>query len=446
MRLSTYLKIFPSPDNPGHFILYSTRRAAVLRVAEKTLRSIEDGILPEADRETLCRYGILVPDPAKEKEEMLNRFTEANRKSRRFRSIVVLNLDCNLACGYCFEEGVRGKRAMSAATADLLVEMIEREHFAMGRGVSIDFYGGEPLLSRGLIRSIASRLKNYSQEKGLPFNFYLVTNGTLLSRPLVQELAGLGMKGVKITLDGPREVHDCSRPFVSGKGSFDIIVKNIREVMDVTKVQIGGNFTRENYRAFPRLLDYLLSVGITPEELEVVQFNPVMGRIGSAFVPDYASTCNCTDEEWLCEATVYLREEILRRGFPTPKPGPAGCMVEFANDLVVNVDGAIYKCPVFVGREGFSVGDLRSGIIHIGAVYNPDIWKREECLECAYLPQCFGGCRFLKFLRDGNVDSVDCWKSFLDATLEQCILQDLKYRQSHKKAPHFTSQVNERLD
>ncbi len=74
MRLSRYLKIYPCPDTPGHLILYSTRRAAVLRVPEKTLQQIEDGTLPEADRETLSRYGILVPVPAAEREELLNRF------------------------------------------------------------------------------------------------------------------------------------------------------------------------------------------------------------------------------------------------------------------------------------------------------------------------------------------------------------------------------------
>ena len=156
---------------------------------------------------------------------------------------------------------------MSPETADLLVEMIEREHIAKGRKVSLDFYGGEPLLSVDLIRSISTRLRKSCEEKGLPFEFSLVTNGTLLTRPLALELAGLGMRAVKITLDGPREVHDLSRPFASGKGSFDIIVKNILEVMDVTKVQIGGNFTRENYREFPRLLDYLIEVGITPDKL-----------------------------------------------------------------------------------------------------------------------------------------------------------------------------------
>ena len=84
-------------------------------------------------------------------------------------------------------------------------------------------------------------------------------------------------------------------------------------------------------------------------------------------------------------------------------------MVEFSNDLVVNVDGAIYKCPAFVGREGFNVGDLKVGIVDIGAAYNPDVWKREECLECAYLPQCFGGCRFL----ESSCGTENRWRGLL---------------------------------
>ncbi|HEY6873553.1 MAG TPA: geopeptide radical SAM maturase [Geobacteraceae bacterium] len=427
MRLSTYLKIYP--DGPGHYILYATRRAAVVRVPELVLRQIEEGALPEADQQTLVRLGILVPDSETEKIEVLNRFAEANRLSKRFSAIVVVNLDCNLACPYCFEEGVRGRHAMNAGTADQLVAMVERDHLAKGRRVSLDFYGGEPLLSRGLIVSISRRLRNAAAEKGLPYAFSLVTNGTLLTRAIAQELKGLGLKNAKVTLDGPRDVHDLSRPFASGPGSsFDVIVKNMSEVWDLVDLQLGGNFTRNNYREFPRLLDHLLAVGVTPEKLKVVTFNQVTGRVGGSAIPDYSSACSCTDEEWLYEATLFLREETLRRGYSVPKPGPAGCMVEFANDLVINIDGSIYKCPAFVGREGFAVGDVVRGIIPGGAAYGPDVWKKPECLECAYLPQCFGGCRFLKFLREGGIDDVDCWRPFLDATLEGCVRQDLAHR------------------
>jgi uncharacterized protein len=429
MRLSSYLKIFPCPDAPGNLLLYSTRRCSVVRISAKNLRQVEEGTLSEDDSATLARLGILVADPAAEREEMLNRFAEANRRARQFRAIVVLNLDCNLACPYCFEEGVRVGRYMSPETADNLVAMLERDHLDQGCQVALDFYGGEPLLSLDLIRSIAARLKNASDDRGLPFSFALVTNGTLLNRPLAEELKTLGLKDAKVTLDGPREVHDLSRPFASGKGSsFDVIVRNLAAVREIIDIELGGNFTRENYPEFPRLLDDLISVGITPDRLRMVQFCPVMNRREGLSVPDFRTGCDCTSEPWLHEASLFLREETLKRGFTAPKPGAAGCMVEFGNALVVSVDGSLYKCPAFVGREGFAVGDLRSGITSDGAVYNPDIWKKPECLDCFYLPQCFGGCRFLKFVRDGSITDVDCWKSFFDATLEESIRQDQRYR------------------
>jgi len=41
------------------------------------------------------------------------------------------------------------------------------------------------------------------------------------------------------------------------------------------------------------------------------------------------------------EPDLFLREEILRRGFPVPKIRTGACMVEFENDLVVSYDGGL---------------------------------------------------------------------------------------------------------
>jgi uncharacterized protein len=57
-----------------------------------------------------------------------------------------------------------------------------------------------------------------------------------------------------------------------------------------------------------------------------------------------------------------------------------------------------------------------------------DVWKKEECLECAYLPLCFGGCRYLTLLRNGRIDDVECRRAYLDETLERLVRQDLKYQ------------------
>jgi uncharacterized protein len=57
-----------------------------------------------------------------------------------------------------------------------------------------------------------------------------------------------------------------------------------------------------------------------------------------------------------------------------------------------------------------------------------DVWKCDECLDCPYLPLCYGGCRFLTKLRTGTMDGVDCRRTYLDATLEQILLQDMTVR------------------
>ncbi|KAF0218684.1 MAG: hypothetical protein FD174_2777 [Geobacteraceae bacterium] len=103
-------------------------------------------------------------------------------------------------------------------------------------------------------------------------------------------------------------------------------------------------------------------------------------------------------------------------------------MVEFLDDTVINYDGSIWKCPAFIGWEGLVVGDLKSGLGDYRSSHNLDVWKKEECLDCAYLPFCFGGCRFLKLLRDGRIDDVDCRKAYFDATLGEFIRQDLRLR------------------
>jgi uncharacterized protein len=428
MHLSRYVKIYPSPGDPETLLLYSTKKGATVLVPAMLLAAINDESVNPSDRETLARLGFLVPDTEAEKKELREAFAEANRLSRKFTAQVLLNLDCNLACTYCYEGGMKGRRYISPETARLLAEMVERDHIFRGKGVELSFYGGEPLMSLDLIVSLSERLKSAAEARGVEYSFNMVTNGTLLTAAIVEKLLPLGFKGAKVTLDGPRENHDRFRPFVSGKGSFDLIVTNVKEVCDLTHIQVGGNYTRENYREFPRLLDFLLAEGLTPGRISLVKFDPVTRSGGEFPLPEFNEGCASLDEPWLIEASLFLREEILKRGFHTPRMGPAACVIESCNDLVVNWDGTLFKCPAFLGWKEMSIGTLESGIRDYTVSHNMDVWKKEECFGCAYLPLCFGGCRYLKLLRDGRIDDVDCRKAFLDETLETFVRQDLKYQ------------------
>jgi uncharacterized protein len=103
-------------------------------------------------------------------------------------------------------------------------------------------------------------------------------------------------------------------------------------------------------------------------------------------------------------------------------------MVELEDDLVINWDGSLYKCPAFMAYDELRIGSLGSGVDDYRLSHNLDVWKTGECLDCPYLPLCFGGCRQMTLLRNGAINGVDCRKGYFDAALERIVRQDLRYQ------------------
>ncbi|HEX8948962.1 MAG TPA: geopeptide radical SAM maturase [Dissulfurispiraceae bacterium] len=429
MQLSHYLKVFPYEERPGHLLLFSTKKASLLLLKEETFSRIEQGGLSKEGEALLAEHAIVVADREEEKRDMYYRVDRLNAQGQMMNVCVFLNMDCNFSCIYCYEGGLKGKHYMSGETAGLLVDFIKKNFTPAMKRINLDFYGGEPLLSLGLIKDISRELKNFVEDRGAAYSFSLVTNGSLFNRQVALELKALGLKGLKVTLDGPAEVHDKCRPFKSGAGSFETIIRNIKETCDVVGIGVGGNFDRKNYGSFPSLLDYLVKEGLTPGKVRQVKFDPVAKRFPEDTAPaDYADGCMSVSEPWLLEAGLMLREDILKRGYFTPKPTPLPCQVEIGNYYSIDYDGTLYKCPAFIGRKDFAIGSLMGGVADPHNAYKAGIWKNSECLECVYLPLCFGGCRYFAYLSTGNVSNRDCKRPYFDAVLETVLRQDIRYR------------------
>ncbi len=424
-KLSNYCKIY-SLETPGSVVLFSTKQASTVILPETMLEDIAAGGISQEEREALIDLGFLV-STEEEKSEILLFMEELNEMDRVFHAKIVMNLDCNLACTYCFEGRRKGRFYMTKETADRIVDFMRGDIFLQKEEWRFTFYGGEPLLSLELIAYLSGKLKAEAERNGVRYNGYIITNGTLLSAKTAHRLKALGLKEAAVTIDGPGNVHDLFRPFKTGKGSFDSIMRNVKEVCGTIKIQLGGNYTRENYRLMPLLLDYLIGEGLTPEKIPLVRFDPVLSERSGIAPPDFHEGCDCLNESWFYEASLFLREEILKREFGLTAIAPSPCMMEMRDRLLINYDGSIYKCPGLIGRKEFCVGDIWNGIRDYRESHNLGNWKNEECLNCAYLPLCFGGCRYMKFIRDGNMNGVDCRKPYFDACLEALVKQDIKY-------------------
>lgn len=429
MELSRYIKQYSFTDDPGYVLLYSTKKAAKVLLHKSVLKELDSGVLPPDKLKTLYETGFLVESRENETLDMLAFLEGANRKGRQFRATIILNLDCNLNCVYCYEGDLKGRIYMSEETADSTITFLDKQYLAICNitHLNLDFYGGEPLLSTGLIRYISERLRPLAEKQGAEYSFTLVTNGTLATARTVEDLLRYGLKSVRITIDGSRENHNRHRPFTTGLGTFDVIIRNIKDICGLVKVNISGNYTQDNYVEFPGLLDYLIAEDITPEKVSAVRFEPVSNSPFNR--SEFNGSCNTLNEPWIFEATLFLREEVLKRGFNVQSPVPSACLVEIEKSITVNHDGELLKCTAFIGWRGLGAGNVRTGLSDYTKTNKTGIWKQQKCLDCEYLPMCYGGCKYLKLLKDGNIDGLNCEKPYFDATLETLVKQDLKYSQ-----------------
>jgi uncharacterized protein len=428
MQPAHYLHIFPRiRDNEA--LLFSLPRCSTMIMPEASLDAFMNSNIPPDAAEQLARAGFMVTDHETEKSEVHSYIDRLNAINTTVRVSVILNMACNFDCRYCYEGSLKGDHYMDIPTADKLIALLKEEYDKPGKNkMSLDLYGGEPMLSLPLIKYIAGKLQPWVEEQGGSFEFTLVTNGSLITRAKVKRLVQFGLARVRVTLDGPKENHNKYRPFKSGDGSYDLIIRNLLDICDLVKVVIGGNFTSENYRMFPDLLDDLLERGLTPDKVATVKFSPV-SNTNDSYGPKFNEGCGSITEPWLAGASLFLREEILKRGYTTARLAPNICMVDVDDSFVINYDGSLCKCPGLIGNDRFRIGDLDNGIADYRETYALDNWKREEkCDDCTYLPLCFGGCRYSRYQHTGSMEGVECMKDFYDQTLGKMLAQDLEYR------------------
>ena len=466
MQSSVFNVRVPLPSRDDVFLMNTLTDAQLIVSPDvTTLLDRLDGrasfdALTGDDRETaalLVENGFLVPDRQADHLALDRYFASVTTDSSELHITVLTTLQCNFACDYCFQgdHGDHNKFAekMSLATAAQTAAWVEREMDRVSpEHVTLMFFGGEPLLNLPVMFYLAERLHHAAAARGLDLGISIITNGLLLTPEIVDRLLPFGLRGVKITLDGDRDTHNRMRPLRGGQGTFDRIVENIRAVADRVAVAIGGNFDEATVDAYPALLDYLKEQEFA-DKLVKVNFKPIVrspepsvraaagngiipltlvGTSGAATKP-LGGTCMTSVGEGLApsgacdscnvaaEKMAFLREETVRRGFPTPDGVHNGpCHVHSKHAHTIGPDGSLYACPGFTGEKGLSTGHIddrheawRETAREKFERLHP--WK--ECGDCAFIPVCAGGCLVASQTQLGDMNLPTCHKPSFESAL-----------------------------
>jgi sulfatase maturation enzyme AslB (radical SAM superfamily) len=325
---------------------------------------------------------------------------------------LVLTSQCNLRCGYCFENDKKnGSMSWETARASLDTALASSQE-----EIGILFFGGEPALEFPTIRRSVEYV-NARKRRSQRVRFRVITNGTLLGP---EELFFLDEKRVHVQLsfDGVPEAQQ-----LRGRGSFQVLEALLDTIRHEHPAMYSKRFSVSMTllgRTIPFLADSVeLFLGKQVREI----------MIGPQFTHDPTYRTEMIDDlraqfRRVFRASVahYARTgrvpvAVLRRGArsgPRPKRLTM-CGVMRGEKLAVDVDGQSHGCVLFASSfqrfttpflkdrlESLALGDVKSGEpmrrlpMYEDAVRRTEIFHDKQdkyssyakCGACRYFTSC----------------------------------------------------------
>ncbi len=420
LKLSRYaLTIDDYPQNGKHLV-FNTFTHAMVNISDDLKGLIENSNRPAEedslkDLRMLKKMGIVVDRESDETKLARTWYDMLRHDTSRMHITILTTYDCNFACKYCIEEGVKKPIYMSDECSDSLVDwLINKVEKDETKELSVSFYGGEPLLNTKPIYKISERLQRFAVDSGILFRSSITTNGSLMDGQLLQDLTKCGLTTVKVTIDGEREVHDLRRPFKDGRGSFDAIIESIWKIPETVKLNVQTNLDEENVAGFPYLLDFFESSG-----LKCRMDNLTISSVSRSLGPTSMSAAQGVDCVKLPDSQIgneltYMKKLIVKRGFKSRYDSINYVICGMNRNgafVVIDSLGDIYSCPAFVGRGEFSIGDIYHPELDLGKEISAV--ELERCFRCTYFPTCGGGCRYISHILYGDCTKISCEKGLI---------------------------------
>jgi len=368
-------------------LVFNTLSSSFIKMDAETWQNIND--IEEESKNTLMKNGFIVESNDEELRDYKYDFYASIFRDSILSFYITPTMHCNFSCFYCFEEGQKKQGKMTKSTEDKVVSFLIKNK---QKPIDIIWFGGEPLIGFDVMLSISNRLK----ENGVKYTSSIITNGSLLSPDKIDQLEILNLSFIQISMDGAKEDQDKRRFFKGGKPSFDIIMGNIKYLLENTDIPLTIQVTvdKTNATGYDDLLSYCKEHFPTYLDSERLQvgFNNVQNRTGfdvdsNCFAPEDLTQrkkreiSKCGDCNTLCD---FLPHKSFACGYRTP------------STLAIDAEGNIYPCLELLGDTSKAIGSLKDDTISLKEIkqcalrYDP--FEDDECVKCPVLPLCGGGC------------------------------------------------------
>jgi uncharacterized protein len=293
--------------------------------------------------------------------------------SRSLELILFPTEQCNLRCVYCYEDFRLGRMTRKVVSG---IKALIQHRFSRLQTLSINWFGGEPLLGLAVVEEISEHILSLSEQH--PHVRYLsgmTTNAYLLTLEKASRLVSLGINGFQVSLDGDRDLHDTTRRRADGGDSFERIWGNLLAIRDSDLV-----------------IDILLRIHLTNSNL--LSIKELLRKISEAFGGDHRFSVllmpigrwGGSNDESLPVLSPRQAKEVMARlrglldgvriADEAIEAEHSVCYAAKANSFAIRSDGSVAKCTVALSDSRNCVGQLSEDGKIVLDRGNLDLWLR----------------------------------------------------------------------
>ena len=248
-------------------------------------------------------------------------------------------------------------------------------------------------------------------------SMWFMTNGTNITDEYIQFLKSIFLTEITVSIDGKEEIHNYSRKYTNGKGSFSDTLTGIQKLKDHGINVVASITITPTYPDFLEIIDYLLSIGITK-----ITFNLVRGVKENTSFNEEAITKLINNWKKIYEL-IYIEIKTDKYKYvPILKESFAFSIIQglyfrkyitmrcdWGNELVIDSKGNMYHCNSTIGTKEDYLGNFRDKrqykeIKSTNRNVNTDL----RCKYCYAKYLCGGTCYANDILKNTNGRNQEC--------------------------------------
>ncbi|MBB6271754.1 uncharacterized protein HDF26_002211 [Pedobacter cryoconitis] len=476
LKLSYYNHFIPHTKRDV-YIIYNAFSNAMMQVDYdlghfiSKLNSMEIHYLDLDVISALRANGMIISSETDEFVEVKKRANQSRQtmtdSSTLFLCISPTN-SCNMKCPYCFQGDKSAKnRDTKYLNEDsmnnlkqLVLNAVERPHAQKIEKIAIEWFGGEPLLRKNVIKEFSEFVLDICEKYDLDFYASIITNASLLDSNTWKLLADCRIYDVQVTIDGQKDMHNQVRFYGNGNGSYDDIMNNLSAMpKDKFVVTIRINGDKAVFENIPALFQDFQDREFWPQRGQQVKFHwapKFYNFLGhnqdkDIYYTSYEYQKSRQDFEFLRvdhfkRWAISTGSKSKRLNFAYPNLSSFYCLtVESANSLSIDDGGFIHKCYNTVNSKDKRiehVNDFNGQNPALSQYKHFDKTEQADCRTCKVLPICDEGCN-MRFVSNAESKVCSPWKYFMDERMQAIYEQN--FSKDHPENQLFTSEGEVKL-